>query len=313
VSGPPASLTASQASTGVLLKWSQVYAAEGYMIFERDITSNPSAPFTELPLPVPGDQWNLGWGTPGDTYQYEVAAVRGSQVTSPGSPATFTMPNPEPTLSPPTGITVTPAAGSTSITLSWSGVSGATGYNVLWEDANSACQPNVPSSTFTAGTSYTLTGLIPGHEYYLGLETVNGGGAGPITGAPAAIAGDGAPAAPVVSAASGDQLTWAAVPGSTGYWIYQANAGTPPTWTKLALEVPQGWNGTLNPGLYAVTAANGTLESPMSNQVQLLGVQGSARRPLSGGPSAINPGSWIPAWLRAAPNETFVHEFSSRA
>jgi hypothetical protein len=60
------------------------------------------------------------------------------------------------------------------------------------------------------------------------VASVNAAGGGAWGGAPAAIAGDGAPAAPVISAASSNQLTWPAVPGATGYWIYQANPYTPP-------------------------------------------------------------------------------------
>ena len=88
-------------------------------------------------------------------------------------------------------------------------------------------------------------------------------------GAPQVIVGAGTPAAPAVSAASDDQLSWLAVPGAARDWIYQADPVTPPsppTWTRLPYEVPQGWNGTLAPGLYEITAADQTLESPPSTR-----------------------------------------------
>jgi hypothetical protein len=178
---------------------------------------------------------------------------------------------------------------------------------VYWLDADNGCGNTIPSTAQTSGTSYTITGLIPGHEYDLAISSINPAGTGPWGGAPAAIVGDGAPAAPVVSAASSDQLTWAAVPGATGYWIYQANPFTPPnppTWTRLPLELPAGWNGTLSAGLYAVTAANGSLESPMSNQVQLPPAGSAAARtqPAGGSAAPLNPLAWVPGWLIAAPN-----------
>ena len=73
-----------------------------------------------------------------------------------------------------------------------------------------------------------------------------------------------APATPTISAAAGSQLTWPCVPFATGYRVY-SRVLVPPspiTWTRLPLEVPCGWNGSLQPSLYAVAAANGTLESP---------------------------------------------------
>jgi lysophospholipase L1-like esterase len=320
----PASLDASISSKGVLLQWSRVYAASGYKIFERDITGNPSPlpAFTELPLPLPGDHWYAGWGTAGHTYQYEVAAARGNTESTPSSPVSITMPATEPTPDAPVNVTSTPSAGTTSIALSWSAPSGSpndssiTGYNVLWEDADSGCPDQIANETFTTGTSYTLTGLIPGHLYYLALSSVNASGTGAETGAPAAIVGDGAPAAPVISAGPNSTLTWSAVPGATGYWIYSANPFTPPnppTWTRLIYEVPLGWNGSLTAGLYEMTAANGSLESPMSNAVQLSGTPPAAKPSSVRGAGAISPAAWIPGWLRAAPNAGLVRVWSEHA
>jgi hypothetical protein len=313
----PTSLSAGISDTGVLLQWSRVDGASGYKIFERDITGNPSPlpAFSELPLPLPGDHWYAGWGSVGHTYQYQVAAARGTSETSPSSPVTLTMPASEPTADPSVGIKVTPSRGTTSITLSWSPPTGnpndasISGYEVFWLDANSSCPGQVPSEAQTNGTSYTITGLVSGHMYDLAVASVNAAGGGAWGGAPAAIAGDGAPAAPVISAASSDQLTWPAVPGATGYWIYQANPFTPPnpiTWTRLMFEVPQGWNGTLAPGVYTVTAANGTLESPKSNQIALPPGQAATRASLSGTPHPLNPLAWVPAWLRADPNAALI-------
>ena len=129
------------------------------------------------------------------------------------------------------------------------------------------------------------------------------------------IAGEGVPAAPAVSAAAENQLAWPAVPGAAGYWIYQANPSTPPdppTWTRLPYEVPQGWNGTLAPGTYEVTAANGTLESAPSNQVTLPAATGTARI-LAIGSGALNPLGWTPPWLRAAPNAALTYAWQDDA
>ncbi len=92
---------------------------------------------------------------------------------------------------------------------------------------------------------------------------------------------------------------------ASSHWIY-SGVLVPPNpivWTRLPLEVPCGWNGSLQPGLYAVTAANGTLESPKSNQVEL---PAPVAAPISAsGTTRARPISWlawVPAWLRADPN-----------
>ncbi len=188
-------MTASISSTGVLQQWDRIYGASGYKIFERDITGNPSPlpAFSELPLPLPGDHWYSGWGTAGHTYQYEVAAARGTTETSPSSPVTITMPASEPTAEAPTNITVTPSQGTNSISLSWSQPTGnpndssISGYRVFWFDQNSSCPGGVLSEAATSTTSYTITGLISGHMYSLALASVNDAGVGPLGGAPAAF------------------------------------------------------------------------------------------------------------------------------
>jgi hypothetical protein len=303
--------------TGLLLQWGHVYGASGYNIFERDITGSPNPPpaFTELPFPLPGDHFYAGWGTPGHTYQYEVAAARGSSETGPSSPATITMPASEPLADPPIDVSVTPFQGTTSVTLAWSPPSGGpfdnsiTGYDLYWLDTNPPCPGFALQGAQTTQTSYTISGLTPEHTYNLALATMDAAGIGQWTGSPPVIAGEGVPAAPAVSAASGNQLAWPAVPGAAGYWIYQANPSTPPdppTWTRLPYEVPQGWNGTLAPGTYEVTAANGTLESAPSNQITLPTATGpaTARTTHRG---ALNPLGWTPPWLRAAPNAALTY------
>ncbi len=313
----PASVSARIVGTGLLLHWSRVYGASDYKIFERDITGSPSPlpAFTELPFPLPGDHFYAGWGTPGHTYQYEVAAARGYSQTSPSSPATITMPTSEPLADPPVNITVTPFQGTTSVTLTWSAPSGSpydnsiSGYDVFWLDTNPPCPGFALQAAQTTQNSFTITGLTPGHTYDLALASVDAAGAGRWAGAPPVIAGAGTPTAPTVSAASGNQLSWPAVPGAAGYWIYQANPSTPPnppTWTRLPFEVPQGWNGTLAPGLYEVTAANGTLESPPSNEVALPPATGAAMARPAGRGGSLKPLGWIPPWLRAAPNTALL-------
>ena len=76
------------------------------------------------------------------------------------------------TLGQVTGLTAT-AAGANTIYLSWSGVSGALGYNIY--------RPTDPNGTFTkissaptAATLYRDKGLTPGTTYYYQVEVAGG-------------------------------------------------------------------------------------------------------------------------------------------
>jgi hypothetical protein len=90
----PGSVNASISGNQIVLQWGRVYGASGYNVFRRDITGKPSTlpAFTELPLQVQGDRWLAGSGLPGHTYQYQVAAARGTNESSPSSPVTLTVP-----------------------------------------------------------------------------------------------------------------------------------------------------------------------------------------------------------------------------
>jgi hypothetical protein len=91
----PASLNAVTSASAVLLRWSHVYGATYYRVFKRDVTGNPSPlpAFSELPEILPGDHWYAALGTAGHTYQYEVAAVRGSSESGLSTPVKVTVPS----------------------------------------------------------------------------------------------------------------------------------------------------------------------------------------------------------------------------
>lgn len=318
----PTSVTATLSATGTFMHWSQSYGVSGYRVYERDITGNPSPlpAFTELPLPIPGDHWYAGWGTPGHTYQYEIAAAKGDAESVPSAPVSITMPDPEPTADPPANITAAPSSGTTSIAMKWTAPTGAADdgnvdrYDVYWQNATAAAACGcalVPNVAYTTGTSYTITGLVPGDTYDMAVAShTSDHGEGPWGGVGQAIVGDGTPAAPVISAGPNNTLTWSAVPGAAGYWVYSGTQaiGSPVTWTRLPYEVPQGWNGSLVPGLYSVTAANGTLESAKSNSVAF--TTAGARKLAATVPSTA---SWIPAWLRAMPGAPTLAMLEERA
>jgi hypothetical protein len=116
----PANFMASATTSAVTLKWDAVPGATGYLIERRtgsgtyaeiDRESGTSTSFSDTGV------------TPGTVYTYRLHTL-GNGVTSPGTEATATTPNPLPAPSTFTAETRTP----TDITLRWTGVSGASGY-----------------------------------------------------------------------------------------------------------------------------------------------------------------------------------------
>lgn len=77
------------------------------------------------------------------------------------------------TLQPPSTVSVT--GGDTQATVSWNTSSGATGYNVYWNETGTA---STTSSSKAGGvtSAYTITGLTDGTTYYVFVTAVNGGG-----------------------------------------------------------------------------------------------------------------------------------------
>ncbi|MFC7546237.1 PHB depolymerase family esterase [Plantactinospora sp. GCM10030261] len=85
----------------------------------------------------------------------------------------------------PTGLAVTGTT-TNSVSLSWSGVSGATGYHVYRDGSR-------VTGTAVTGTSYTDSGLASGTSYGYAVSAVNAAGEGPRSATVSATTGGGAP------------------------------------------------------------------------------------------------------------------------
>jgi hypothetical protein len=73
----------------------------------------------------------------------------------------------------PAGLTA--AAGSGSVTLSWTAVSGAASYNI-YQGSTAGSEAAIPVQTGVSGTSATITGLSNGSTYYFEITSVNAAG-----------------------------------------------------------------------------------------------------------------------------------------
>ncbi len=162
----PASLTGnySLSTSNVVLNWSAVSGAVGYII--RQATS-ANGPFIYVDN-ITETTYTDTAVTPG-TYYYTVTAVNAAGVST---NATVKI------ISPPTAPTsLSAVAGDSQIILTWTAVANATGY-VLKSGTSSGNETTVVLSGYT-GTSYTNTGLANGTTYYYVVAGTNAGGLGP--------------------------------------------------------------------------------------------------------------------------------------
>jgi rhamnogalacturonan endolyase len=167
---PPASAPAALSgsfvqTTNVLLTWSPVSGAVGYIV--RRATS-PGGPFTFLMSVTETTYLDVGLDVT-VTYYYQVAAVNAAGVSSNSSVSVTAPPL------APTSLSAVPGDGQ--ITLSWSPVANATSY-LLTRGTTSGNEDTVVVSGYT-GTSYTNTGLVNGTTNYYVVAGSNSVGLGP--------------------------------------------------------------------------------------------------------------------------------------
>ncbi|HEY9102037.1 fibronectin type III domain-containing protein [Chitinimonas sp.] len=154
-------------------------------------------------------------------------------------------------LGAPTGLAVTGTSGS-SVSLSWSAVSGASGYNVYRNGSK-------VNTSLVSSTAYTDSGLASGTSYSYTVKAVaNGGAEGAASGAVVGTTTGTPPVVPVpgsltVGAVADTSvgLSWTAASGVAGYNVYRATVvGGPYSRDNTALVSTTSYSDT---GLTAAT------------------------------------------------------------
>ena len=162
---------------------------------------------------------------------------------------------PSTTCAAPTGLTTT-AVATTSATLNWTAVSGATGYNLQWKTSTASTWTTISNLT---GTNYNLTGLTAGTTYNFQVQTIcssssSSAYATPVNFTTTATTNCNAPtnlAAGSITTTSAN-LSWTTVTGATSYNLqWKTNAGT--AWTTVSNLTATSYSLT---GLTAGTTYN---------------------------------------------------------
>lgn len=169
----------------------------------------------------------------------------------------------------PTGLGA--SAGNGAVSLSWTGSSGATSYNVKRSTVSGGPYTTVGSP---AGTSFNDSGLTNGTTYFYVVTAVNSAGESGNSNQASATPNLSVPAPPTALSATGGNaqvaLTWSGSAGATSYNVKRATVSGGPYTT---VGSPSGTSFT-NTGLtngttyyYVVGAVNGAGESANSSQV----------------------------------------------
>ncbi|KAM5291881.1 collagen alpha-1(VII) chain [Ctenodactylus gundi] len=195
-------------ATRIRVAWGPVPGASGFRISWR----TDSGPESSQTLPPDSTATDILELLPGTSYHVAVSVLRGREEAPPVAIVARTDP-----LDPVRAVHVT-QAGSSSVTIAWTRVPGATGYRVSWHSGHGPEKSLLVSGETTMAE---LDRLEPDREYTVHVRAHVSG----VEGAPASVVVRTAPE-PVGSVsklqilnASSDVLrvTWVGVPGATAY------------------------------------------------------------------------------------------------
>jgi fibronectin type 3 domain-containing protein len=249
--------TAVAGNAQVIVSWSASANASSYLVYQNHGTGDSLATTTSA------TSVTLVGLANGTTYTYHVTAtnIAGSAATSATVSATPVSPLPA-QVGYPTGI-----AGNAQVILSWTGVTGATYYNVY---QNHGTGDSLAATTTAPTTTYTFTGLINGTMYTYHVSAGNAAGIGMTSGTFSIFPVLPIPAAAVVTdtTTSSATLTWGAVSAATAYQVYETvNGGAK---VLLATVSTTSYTATLVRGssyVFTVVATNSSGAGPSSASV----------------------------------------------
>ena len=175
--GAPTGVTAAaNGASQITVNWSAVPGATGYNVYTSTTSSvtTSSTKLTASPVATAGGYVasNL---TAATQYYFIVTAVNSVVSESAASAAVNDTTSAASVTAAPTGVTATVNSG-TQITVNWSGVSGATGYNVYRSGTSGGTRTKLTLTPITNAVAYTDTGLTASTAYFYTVTAVNASG-----------------------------------------------------------------------------------------------------------------------------------------
>ena len=217
----PAVTGASNITSGVQVKWSQVTGATGYIVYRKgagkgwgriaDIKSGSTVSYTDTTA------------ASGTTYTYTVRAYNGNTMGDWHS-AKSVMRISDTTLTGASNIT-------SGVQVKWSQVTGATGYIVYRKGAGKGWG-RIADIKSGSTVSYTDTTAASGTTYTYTVRAYNGNTMGDWHSAKSVMRISDTTLTGASNITSGVQVKWSQVTGATGYIVYRKGAGK--GWARIA-------------------------------------------------------------------------------
>ena len=160
-------------TSGIKVSWNPVNGTNVYIVYRRDGSTGNGAPIDEG-IGSTNSNYTDTAGTAGQAYSYAVAA-RNNTGTSEKSVWSEEKVFPaDPTVKPgkPAGVEAA-AQSSSAITITWTGISNATGYNVYRADSSGGNFTVISGTAPWTGTSYTDSSLTANKEYFYQVTALN--------------------------------------------------------------------------------------------------------------------------------------------
>jgi len=248
----------ANSTTSITITWLSVPNATGYNIY-RSTTSSGS--YSNIGT-SPTTSYTDNTGSPGTTYYYKVSAYNSGGESSLSDYDYVTTQLNAPIIS---GTTVNSA---TSVSISWSSVSNATGYRIYRSTSSSG---NYSSIGTSSTTSYTDNSCTSGTTYYYRVAAYNSNGEGSQSSYVSVITQLGTPTGvTAVANSSSITISWSSVSGATGYNIYRSTSSSG-SYSRLDYTSYISYTDTyVTSGTtyyYKVSAYNSNSESPQSTTV----------------------------------------------
>ena len=214
VPAAPSIQSVAAGESQVAITWGNVAGANSYNLYWA---AGSTATTGSNKISGVGSPYTVTGLSDGTQYAFIVTAVNAGGESLPSAAQTATPQMGIPTS--PSSLLITGASGTT-LSLSWSAVGGATGYQ-LFRDTSSGGSFSTQRYSGSA-LSFTDSNLTQGTTYYYKVRASNGAGTSPLSNWQS---GTTIPSSPTASAVPGDgqvTVSWAAVPGATSYNVYYA-------------------------------------------------------------------------------------------